>query len=125
MIHVFFLFFVYLNHAENAYSTRVTEKCDVYSYGVILLELLCRKMAVDPCFEEGIDIVSWTGKSLEENSDCLCLFDEEISHWGESEQQKALRLLDLALECTERMPSMRPSMRDVVGFLIKLNDRHE
>ncbi|XP_062074837.1 leucine-rich repeat receptor-like protein kinase PEPR1 [Humulus lupulus] len=110
---------------ENAYSTRVTEKCDVYSYGVILLELLCRKMAVDPSFEEGLDIVSWTRKSLEENSDCLCLFDEEISHWEESEQQKALSLLDLALECTETLPSMRPSMRDVVGFLIKLNDRNE
>ncbi|KAL5567682.1 hypothetical protein UlMin_024257 [Ulmus minor] len=110
---------------ENAYSTQVTEKCDVYSYGVILLELLCRKMAVDPCFEEGLDIVSWTTKNLQENNEWFRFFDEEISYWDEHEQQKALRLLDLALECTETAPNMRPSMRHVVGFLIKLNEKHE
>ncbi|MCD7452265.1 hypothetical protein HAX54_016031 [Datura stramonium] len=45
---------------ENAYSVQLTEKSDVYSYGVLLLELFCRKMPVDPCFEEGLDIVSWS-----------------------------------------------------------------
>lgn len=95
----------------------------MYSYGVILLELLCRKMAVDPSFE-GVDLVTWTRKSLEENSDCSCSFDEEINYWDGNEQHKALRLLDLALECTETTPAIRPSMRDVVGFLIKLNDKH-
>ncbi|KAM4068632.1 hypothetical protein ACB094_12G027600 [Castanea mollissima] len=109
---------------ENAYSTRLTEKCDVYSYGVILLELLCRKLPVDPCFEEGLDIVSWTRKNLQENDECICFLDEEISYWDEDEQQKALKLLDLALECTEQMADRRPSMRDVVAFLIKMNDKH-
>ncbi|KAJ7965269.1 Leucine-rich repeat receptor-like protein kinase [Quillaja saponaria] len=110
---------------ENAYSTQLTEKCDVYSYGVILLELLCRKLPVDPCFEEGLDIVSWTKKKLQDSDECLCFLDEEISYWDKEEQQKALRLLDLAVECTQVVADARPSMRDVVAFLIKLNDRHE
>ncbi len=102
----------------------MTEKCDVYSYGVILLELLCRKLPVDPCYEEGLDIVYWTRKNLQENDECIRFLDEEISYWDRDEQQKALKLLDLALECTEQVADRRPSMRDVVAFLIKMNDKH-
>ncbi|KAJ6387634.1 hypothetical protein OIU78_017362 [Salix suchowensis] len=108
---------------ENAYSIRLTEKVDVYSYGVILLEIVCRKFPVDPSFEEGLDIVSWTRKKLEENDECVCFLDREISFWNRDEQQKALKLLELALECTESVADKRPSMRDVVGSLTKLHER--
>ncbi|KAJ6764658.1 LEUCINE-RICH REPEAT RECEPTOR-LIKE PROTEIN KINASE PEPR1 [Salix koriyanagi] len=108
---------------ENAYAIRLTEKVDVYSYGVILLEIVCRKFPVDPSFEEGLDIVSWTRKKLEENDECVCFLDREISFWNRDEQQKALKLLELALECTESVADKRPSMRDVVGSLIKLHER--
>lgn len=97
----------------------------MYSYGVILLELLCRKLQVDPRFEEGLDIVSWRRKKLQKNDECICFLDEEISFWDRDEQRKALKLLELALECTELEADVRPSMRDVVGFLIKLNDKYE
>jgi serine/threonine protein kinase len=103
----------------------LTEKVDVYSYGVILLEIVCRKFPVDPSFEEGLDIVSWTRKKLQENDECVCFLDREISFWDRDEQQKALKLLELALECTESVADKRPSMRDVVGSLIKLHDKHE
>ncbi|KDP46917.1 hypothetical protein JCGZ_10611 [Jatropha curcas] len=107
---------------ENAYAIRLTEKVDVYSYGVILLELLCRKLPVDPNFEEGEDIVSWTRKKLEENDKYICFLDQEISSWERDEQRKALKLLELGLECTEPIADARPSMRDVVVSLIKLNN---
>ncbi|WKA07709.1 hypothetical protein VitviT2T_025495 [Vitis vinifera] len=110
---------------ENGHSTRLTEKCDVYSYGVILLELLCRKLPVDPSFEEGLDIASWTRKNLQENNECCSFLDVEIGSWNVDEQWKALKLLELALDCTELEPGIRPSMRDVVGYLIKLNDKQE
>ncbi|XP_017972613.1 PREDICTED: receptor-like protein kinase [Theobroma cacao] len=108
---------------ENAYSTQLTEKCDVYSYGVILLEILCRKLPVDPCFQEGLVIVSWARQNLQDNEEYICFLDEEISLWVNDEQQKALRLLELALHCTQAMADTRPSMRDVVASLIRLNDK--
>ncbi|KAL2457729.1 putative leucine-rich repeat receptor-like protein kinase [Abeliophyllum distichum] len=111
-----------LYNAENAYSTRLTEKCDVYSYGVILLELLCRKLPVDPSFEEGLDIASWVRKNLQSNhSDFLSCFDEEIQCWDLEEQRKVLDLMDIAIKCTEFMADNRPSMREAVGSLISLN----
>ncbi|XWS38044.1 hypothetical protein CRYUN_Cryun19dG0097000 [Craigia yunnanensis] len=110
---------------ENAYSTRLTEKCDVYSYGVILLEILCRKLPVDSSFQDGLDIVSCTRKNLQENEEYICFLDEEISVWVNNEQQKALRLLEPALQCTQAMADTRPSVRDVLASLIRLNDKHE
>lgn len=80
----------------------MTEKCDVYSYGVAVLELLCRKLPIDPSFEEGLlDIASWMKKILTKTDECFCGLDEEISFWDIEEQWKAMKLLDLALLCTE------------------------
>lgn len=82
-------------------------------------------MPVDPCFEEDKYIVSWTRRKLQENDESICFLDEEINFWDGEDQLKALKLLELALDCTEQRAEMRPSMRDVIGSLIKLNNKNE
>ncbi|XP_020574152.1 LOW QUALITY PROTEIN: uncharacterized protein LOC110020406 [Phalaenopsis equestris] len=107
---------------ENGYSTRLNEKSDVFSYGVVLLELLCRKMSVDPSFEDGVDIVTWMDTNLQnaKKLDILCFLDEEIWYWMDNEKACALKLLELAMSCTQSSSESRPSMREVVGILMKL-----
>ncbi|CAN4089480.1 unnamed protein product [Withania somnifera] len=108
---------------ENGYSVQLTEKSDVYSYGVLLLELFCRKMPIDPSFEEGLDIIFWVRKNLQRSNNFLCFLDEEISLWDVEEQLKALKIVDLALQCAQPEASTRPAMRDVVRSLIELHNR--
>lgn len=108
---------------EHGYYTRLTEKSDVYSYGVVLLELLCRKMPVDPAFGDSVDIVTWMRSNLTQADrrvimECL---DEEIMYWPEDEQAKALDLLDLAMYCTQLACQSRPSMREVVNNLMRMD----
>uniref|UniRef100_A0A8R7QCN4 Protein kinase domain-containing protein n=2 Tax=Triticum urartu TaxID=4572 RepID=A0A8R7QCN4_TRIUA len=109
---------------EHGYSTRLTEKSDVYSYGVVLLELLCRKMAVDPAFGDGVDIVTWMRSNLKQadrRPATMSCLDEEIVYWPEDEQAKALDLLDLAISCTQAACQSRPSMREVVNTLVRMD----
>jgi hypothetical protein len=49
-----------------------------------------------------------------------CL-DEEIIYWPEDEQAKSLDLLDLAVSCTQTDFQSRPSMREVVNILLRMD----
>ena len=96
----------------------------MYSYGVVLLELLCRKMAVDPAFGDGVDIVTWMRSNLKQadrRPAAMSCLDEEIVYWPEDEQAKALDLLDLAISCTQAACQSRPSMREVVNTLVRMD----
>ncbi|KAL0339656.1 UNVERIFIED_CONTAM: Leucine-rich repeat receptor-like tyrosine-protein kinase PXC3 [Sesamum radiatum] len=44
---------------EYAYTMQVTAPGNVYSYGVVLLEILTTRLPVDEAFGEGIDLVKW------------------------------------------------------------------
>ncbi|CAD6342192.1 unnamed protein product [Miscanthus lutarioriparius] len=111
---------------EHGYNTRLTEKSDVYSYGVVLLELLCRKMPVDPAFGDGVDIVAWMRLNLKHADYCsvMSFLDEEIMYWPEDEKAKALDLLDLAISCTQVAFESRLSMREVVSTLMRIDDQY-
>ena len=64
MLQIFMGCAVLLFLAELAFSTRSSIESDVYSYGVILLELLTKKQAVDPSFPDNMDIVGWVTATL-------------------------------------------------------------
>jgi serine/threonine protein kinase len=105
--------------AELAFSTRNSTQTDVYSYGVVVLELITRKMAVDSSFPDNMDIVSWVPHALNGTNQIgvVCdpaLMDEVFSTVELEEVQK---VLSLALRCTAKEASRRPTMVDVVKQL--------
>nr|XP_034569045.1 receptor protein-tyrosine kinase CEPR2-like isoform X1 [Setaria viridis] len=102
---------------ELAYSLKVTEKTDVYSYGVVLLELVTGRSPIDPGFGEGRDIVSWlSGKLATESLDGV--LDPRVAAAATaSEREDMLRVLRIAVLCTAKLPAGRPTMRDVVKML--------
>jgi hypothetical protein len=56
---------------EYAMTCRVSDKADVYSYGVVLLELISDKKALDPSFSpygHGFNIISWEAEFASSSS---------------------------------------------------------
>ncbi|XP_010546152.1 PREDICTED: probable LRR receptor-like serine/threonine-protein kinase At1g12460 [Tarenaya hassleriana] len=99
---------------ELAQSLRVSEKCDVYSYGVILLELVTgRKPVESPGKNEVLILRDYVRDLLETGSASDC-FDRRLRGFEENE---LIQVMKFGLICTSENPLKRPSMAEVVQVL--------
>ncbi|KAF7817082.1 receptor-like protein kinase HSL1 [Senna tora] len=64
---------------EYAYSCRATSKCDVYSFGVILMELISGKKPVEAEFGENRNIVYWVSSKVENKEGIDEIIDKKLS----------------------------------------------
>lgn len=99
---------------EYGYTYKVNEKSDVYSFGVVLLELVTGKRPIEPELGENKDLVDWVCSKLKTKEEVLSLVDSNIPHVFREEAVKVLRI---AILCTTRLPTLRPTMRRVVQML--------
>lgn len=101
---------------ELAYTIKVTEKCDVYSFGVVLLELVTGMKPIEEEYGEGKDIVYWVSTHLNDRESVVEVLDDKVA--SESTQDDMIKVLKIAVLCTTKLPSLRPTMREVVKMLV-------
>ncbi|XP_060169063.1 receptor-like protein kinase 7 [Lycium barbarum] len=105
---------------EYAYAAKVSMKSDVYSFGVVLLELVTGEEPVHR--DEDMNLAQWAWKHIEEDKLFEDALDEEIK---ESANLKAMNdVFKLGLMCTNKVASVRPSMKEVVQVLLLLATNH-
>ncbi|KAL7128881.1 hypothetical protein ABFS83_13G023600 [Erythranthe nasuta] len=116
---------------ECAYTTNVTEKSDVFSFGVVLLELITGKKPNDPFFGANRNIVKWvkqirsfpstrrgSGDYNEiEEAGCLDQLIDSRMNNETIEHEEVENVLNVAMLCTADSPTCRPSMARVLEFL--------
>ncbi|CAI9753516.1 unnamed protein product [Fraxinus pennsylvanica] len=99
---------------EYAYSSKATTKCDVYSFGVVLMELITGKKPVEPEFGENKNIIYWVLTKVETKQGTMEILDKRVS---ESFKDEMIKVLRIAIRCTCQIPSLRPTMNEVVQLL--------
>ncbi|KAE8696351.1 putative LRR receptor-like serine/threonine-protein kinase [Hibiscus syriacus] len=100
---------------EYAMRGHLSEKVDVFGFGVVALEILSGRPNSDIRLKEGrIYLLEWVW-TLYEKKQLLSLLDLTLSKFDEDQ---ALRVIGVALLCLQASPSMRPSMSRVVAMLV-------
>ncbi|XP_030468085.2 receptor protein-tyrosine kinase CEPR2 [Syzygium oleosum] len=100
---------------ELAYTLTVSEKTDVYSFGVVLLEIVTGRQPLEDEYGEGRDIVHWTLTHLSNRANVLKVLDDKVV--SNSIEDDMIKVLKVAVLCTAKLPSLRPTMREVVSML--------
>ncbi|XVF39976.1 hypothetical protein PTKIN_Ptkin01aG0076100 [Pterospermum kingtungense] len=99
---------------EYAMRGHLTEKADVFSFGVVALEILSGRPNSDNRLEnDRVYLLEWVW-TMHENNQSLSLVDPTLAEFDENE---ALRVIGVALLCTQASPTMRPPMSRVVAML--------
>ncbi|KAK3424559.1 hypothetical protein EUGRSUZ_F01346 [Eucalyptus grandis] len=100
---------------EYAMHGYLTDKADIYSFGIVALEVVSgRSNSSSHKNEERFYLLDWV-RVLKERGNLIDLVDQRLScHF---DKEEALVLTKVALMCTNVTPALRPPMSSVVSML--------
>ena len=105
----------------------ITEKSDVYSYGVVLLEILSGRSAVETTHQAGggLHIVEWVKKKMGSFEPAVSVLDSKLQGLPDHMTQEMLQTLGIAMFCVNSSPAERPTMKEVVALLMEVKSSPE
>ncbi|KAF3454472.1 hypothetical protein FNV43_RR04919 [Rhamnella rubrinervis] len=112
---------------EYAQGNEVSAKGDIYSFGVILLEMITRKRPTSDMFSDGLDLRKWVSCAFPDH--ILDVVDIKLKEDANPQgtpgdlhrlEQSCIQILNLAMMCTEDNPQKRPTASSAVQMLVNI-----
>ncbi|KAK7847667.1 putative lrr receptor-like serine/threonine-protein kinase, partial [Quercus suber] len=100
---------------EYAMRGHLTEKADVFAFGIVALEIVSGRLNSDSSLEEEKTYLLEWAWQLHENNREVDLVDAKLSEFNEEEVK---RVMGVSFLCTQTSPTLRPSMSRVVTMLL-------
>lgn len=101
---------------EYAIRGQLTRRADIYSFGVLLMEIISGRCNADkrlPVEEQYLLQRAW---ELHKRNELVLLVDSSLN--GDYDHGEACRFLKVGLLCTQEMSRLRPTMATVVKMLM-------
>ncbi|KAA8522686.1 hypothetical protein F0562_009152 [Nyssa sinensis] len=103
---------------------RVSTKGDVFSYGIMLMEIFTRKKPMDAMFSGEWSLRQWVSCSFPDRVMEVVDADLLIHEQGTTGTNISFSsIMELALLCTKDLPEERLTMTDVVARLTKIKQQ--
>ncbi|KAG6636644.1 probable inactive receptor kinase At4g23740 [Carya illinoinensis] len=97
-------------------TRKAAQPSDIYSFGVVLLELLTGKSPIHTTAgDEIVHLVRWVHSVVREEWTAE-VFDLELMRYPNIEEEM-VEMLQIAMSCVVRMPDQRPKMLDVLKMI--------
>ncbi|KAK7314816.1 hypothetical protein VNO77_33344 [Canavalia gladiata] len=103
---------------EYVQTTRVSEKIDVFSFGVVLLELTTGKEA--NYGDQHSSLAEWAWRHILIGSSVEELLDKDVMEAIYLDEM--CTVFKLGVMCTSTLPATRPSMKDALQILLSLGE---
>lgn len=100
---------------EYAMWGKVSESCDVYSYGILLMELLTGRKPIQKLPGEGKRTITEWAEPLITKGRYRELGDPSLR--GNFDKNQMKHFVNVAALCVQYEPDKRPTMKEVVGLL--------
>jgi serine/threonine protein kinase len=130
-----------VNKTEYASTGKASRKSDVFSYGIMLLEVITGKKPTDAKFNEELSLREWVNQAFPSKLVAVVdpsIFREEEATssgdiqeygWSSSSDEQSpngwrclAQILDLGLQCTRDLPEERMAMKDVAAKLERIKE---
>ncbi|CAN6334729.1 unnamed protein product [Urochloa humidicola] len=121
---------------EYGFGSKLSVEGDVYSYGIIILEMLTGKCPTDDMFTDDLNLHKFVKKEFPQNitkiiDPCIVLssqngdVDNNLDHGNnpiDGAVSCIVHLLKLGLSCSMEAPNSRPTMQDVYAEVVTINE---